>query len=103
LFRVKGRNAQGDLIYLDLTGVVPSAQIRTTEDVLLTSFTCTLTNQSTLPGGVLLRLEDTDTTTLDAPVTDAKWDVELKWPGATGDRKTVLEGTCAITKDYTHA
>jgi hypothetical protein len=102
-FRVKGRNAQGDLIYLDLTGVDPAAQIRSSDGVLLVAFTCTLANQSTLPGGVLLRLEDTDTGPLEAPLTNGKWDVELKWPGVNGDRKTVLEGNVTVTEDYTHA
>lgn len=103
-FRVKGRNGVGDLVYLDLTGVTPSAMIRANIDDVspIVSITCTLANQGTLTGGVLLRLEDTDTDGL-APTTTAVWDCELKWPGATGDRKTVLAGQVTITKDVTHA
>jgi hypothetical protein len=101
-FRVKGKNAQGDLIYLDLTGVTPKSQIRSDADVMVVEMTATLANQSTLPGGVLLRLNDTDTEGL-TPTVTAHWDVELKWPGVNGDRKTVLEGGVTIDEDYTHA
>lgn len=101
-FRVKGRSALGDLVYLDLTGCTPKAQIRATSEsaTVLQEITCTLTDQNTLPGGVLLRLEDSDTSDL-AATTSAKWDVEIKWPGVNGDRKTVLEGTVTVTTDIT--
>jgi hypothetical protein len=104
LVRVKGRNGAGDLVYLDLTGVTPKAQIRTTPDAtsVLAEITCTITDQVTTTGGVLLRLEDTDTSSLQA-TTNAKWDLELKWPGVNGDRKTVVEGNVTVTLDTTHA
>lgn len=103
LARIKGRNAQGDLIYLDLTGVTPTAQIRATIEAatVLAEITCTLTDQGTLTGGVLLRLEDTDTVALTAGM--AVWDLELKWPGVDGDRKTVLGGSVTINPDVTRA
>lgn len=102
-FRAKGRNSSGDLVYLDLTGVTVQSQIRSSQnDNLIVAFTCSITNQTTTPGGVLLRLEDTATSSL-APTSAAKWDVELKWPGVNGDRKTVLEGSVTITADTTHA
>lgn len=104
LARVKGKNALGDLVYLDLTGCTPKAQIRASEDAEtpIAEITCTLTDQVTLAGGILLRLEDTATAAL-APTTSAKWDLEIKWPGVNGDRKTVLAGTVTITADVTRA
>lgn len=103
LFRVKGKDALGDLIYLDLTGCVATSQIRENEDAaaVVATITCTLTDQVTLPGGVLLRLEDTDTAAI--IVDSAMWDVEIKWPGVNGDRKTVLSGLVSMTKDITRA
>lgn len=104
LVRVKGRDGSGNLVYLDLTGVTPKAQVRATaaSATVLVELTCTITDQVATPGGVYLRLEDTTTTPL-APTTNALWDLELKWPGATGDRKTILEGNVTITTDITHA
>lgn len=104
LARVKGRNSLGDLVYLDLTGCTPKAQVRANAEAAspLVEITCTITDQVTLAGGILLRLEDSDTAAL-APTTSAKWDLEIKWPGVDGDRKTVLEGDVTITADVTRA
>lgn len=103
LARVKGRNGVGDLVYLDLTGCTPKAQIRANVNAvgILAEITCTLTNQTTMTGGVLCRLEDTDTSALTPGV--AVWDLEIKWPGVNGDRKTILSGVVTISADITHA
>lgn len=103
LARAKGRNGVGDLVYLDLTGCTPKAQIRASADAVgvLAEITCTLTNQGTMPGGVLCRLEDSTTSTLTPGV--YVWDLEIKWPGANGDRKTILAGEVTVNSDVTHA
>lgn len=103
LARVKGRNGVGDLVYLDLTGCTPKAQIRANPTAVgvLAEITCTLTDQGTMTGGVLCRLEDSVTSALTPG--SYVWDLEIKWPGVNGDRKTILSGQVTINTDITHA
>ena len=104
LVRVKGRDGSGNLVYMDLTGTTPKAQIRATADdpAVIAEITCTITDQVATLGGIYLRLEDTVTSAL-APTTSAVWDLEVKWPDPNGDRKTILSGGVTITRDVTHA
>lgn len=101
--RVKGRDTNGSLVYLDLTGCTPKAQIRSSvsSPTVVAEITCTISDQVTLMGGVYCRLEDTVTDAL-TPGTYV-WDLEIKWPGGTGDRKTILSGAVTINADVTHA
>lgn len=98
-FRVKARNGIGDLVYQDLTGATAKAQIRATKETasVLAEFTCSLSNQTSTPGGVLCRL--TPATTAAITATAGVWDCEILY--ANGDKKTVLAGNVTFTKEVT--
>ena len=82
---------------LNLTGWSGSAHVRRTlDDVLVTPFTVTI-NQPVNPGMVLLELADTVTELM--PVGVYNWDLELV--NAAGLRRTWLQGTFSILKQYT--
>lgn len=98
-FRVKARNALGDMVYQDLTGATGKAQVRAdkTTATVAAEFTCTLSNQSTTPGGMLLHLAPAATTGL--TITAGVWDCQITY--SNGDVKTVLAGNVTVTKEVT--
>lgn len=63
--------------YLDLTGSTVLAQIRESaiSGTVLATFTATLSNQTTTPGGILLALTPALTAAL--PATGGVWDVQV--------------------------
>lgn len=102
LIRVKGRNAVGDMEYLDMTDALPKAQIRAAADAeeILAEFTAVVTDQVTTKGGILYSLSGEDTAVL--VLANAVWDCEVVFPPALGgQRKTLLKGTVTVTKQVT--
>lgn len=101
LLRIKVRDTSGTLIYQDLTGATAKAQIRATasSSTVLAEFSCSLTNQSTLPGGVLIRLTNAQTTAINADV--GVYDAEVTY--ANGDRHTFISGKVTFIKEVTRA
>lgn len=104
-FRVRQRtwdNALGKWVpgaYRDLTGWSVLSQIRVTADAPdppLATFSVTLSNQATTPGGVTLRLAPAVTSALDLPE-GGVWDVQLT-DGA-GDVFTYIAGAVSFEKD----
>lgn len=100
-FRVKARDGSGNMVYQDLTGATPKSQLRATaaSGTVLAELTCTLSDQGTTPGGVLVRLSPAQSAAL-VPGT-AEWDCEILY--ASGDKRTVLKGTATITAEVTRA
>jgi len=87
--------------YRDLTGYEVTAQLRTAADAATVEieFTCVLTNQTTVPGGVLVRATPAQTQAL--IITAGVYDVQLDPDGTGDDKYTYLEGDVTITKDVT--
>lgn len=101
--RVKGRDAQGVLDYLDLTGGTPKSQIRLSVDDAepLAEFNATLTDQATLKGGILYTLTDAQTAALNISSTGV-WDCEILMPVALGGgTRTLLAGSVTVIKQVT--
>lgn len=100
-FRVKARDAGGTLVYQNLTGATVTAQYRETVDSVsaLASFVATLSDQGTMPGGVLLHLSPATTAAL-TQLTGV-WDCQIAY--SADDVKTVLSGTVTVNKDVTRA
>lgn len=100
LLRIKARNNLGDMVYQDLTGAIGKSQIRAdaSSNTVIAEFTCTITDQVTLTGGVLLQLTPAQTSSIVATV--AVWDCEILY--ANGERHTFLSGPVTITKEVTH-
>jgi hypothetical protein len=86
--------------YRDLTGWTVLAQIReTTESAEPTAtFTTTLSNQTTTPGGVELKLAPAVTAAMTLPAAGGGWDVQLT--DLAGDVHTYIEGKVTFEKDY---
>lgn len=87
-------------VYVDLTGRTATGQIRSeaTSEVILATFTCTVLNQTTTPGGVMVTLAPTITAAL--PLTGGVWDVEV----ANADRswvRTPLAGVVTVLPEVT--
>lgn len=87
--------------YLDLTGWVGIAQIRSDpdSDSVIESFSVTLGNQSTAPGSVFVRL--TAAQTSDLAFTSAQWDLQFTLPD--GTVRTYLKGKVTLNKDISRA
>lgn len=85
--------------YIDLTGNVPAAQIRATRDseTIVTSFQCSLSDQSALPGGVLAILLPSQTALLTAQ--SYVYDLQLK--KGTDYVTTYLQGSITATREVT--
>ena len=86
--------------YIDLTGYTNGkAQIRATpaDSTVLAEFTVTLSNQSTIPGGVLLTLTASQTAAL--PTTGGVWDVQLTSP--TAEIRTYIAGAVRVLPEVT--
>lgn len=98
-FRVKARDAGGNLVYQDLTGATPKAQFRpnAASSTITAELTCTLSNQSTTPGGVLVRLSPAQSAGL-APG-NLVWDCEISY--SNGDKRTVLAGAVTVIAEVT--
>lgn len=98
-FRVKARNGVGDLVYLDLTGSTPKAQIRAskTSPTAAAELTANISDQTTLTGGVLLHITPAVSAAL--TLTAGVWDCEILF--ASGDKKTVLAGDVTVTPEVT--
>lgn len=103
LVRMKSRDENGVMVYTDLTGVVPRAQVRPTyaSDVVLVEIDCTLTDQVTLPGGVLLHVDPAVTAALSPTSASALpvWDLELTWSPT--EARTVYEGKVTVDPQVT--
>jgi hypothetical protein len=85
--------------YRDLTGFTPKAQIRSSAgaaDPPALEFVCSLSNQTTTPGGVLVRATPalTEALVIDAGV----YDVQLS-DGT--DKYTYIKGAVAVDPDVT--
>jgi hypothetical protein len=98
-FRVKARDAGGNLVYQDLTGSTAKAQFRVAASAttILAELTCTLSDQVATTGGVLVRLSPAQSAGL-VPG-NAKWDCEISYPN--GDKRTVLAGDVTVTAEVT--
>lgn len=99
-FRVKVRNDQGVVDYQSLASSTPKAQIRASADTggtPLAEFTCTLSNQNTVPGGVTIELSSVQTAGLTA--SSGVWDAEVLYQS--GEKKTFLAGPVTIIKQVT--
>lgn len=83
--------------YLVLTGMTGKAEVRPTPEstTVLATFTVSLSNQTTEPGGVTLTLPAATTLTLSSGV----WDLQFK-DGA-GVVTTYLRGNVTVTKEVT--
>ena len=86
--------------YRDLTGYTVTSQFRSSEDAAdpALTFTCTLTNQTTTPGGVLVRATPAQTAAL--TIFAGGYDVQLATAGMV-DAWTYIEGTVTVDKDWT--
>ena len=100
LVRIKARDALGSLVYMDLTDWTPKAQIRLNvgAPTVLAEFTCTKTDQTIMPGGILLHLDPASTASITA--NEGVWDAEIS--KSTTDKKTFLAGTVTFTAEVTH-
>jgi len=99
-FRVRGKESDGSPgPYVDLTGSTAKSQIRATaaSPTPLAEFTCTLSNQATTPGGVLLTL--TPVQTQDIAETQGVWDVQIT--NAAGEVRTYLAGKVTFVNEVT--
>lgn len=98
-FRVKARDTNGVLVYQDLTGSTVKAQYRANaaSSTVLLEFSCSLSNQSTTAGGVLVHASAAQTTAL--AVMTGMWDCQITYPS--GDVKTVLRGNVTVTTEIT--
>ena len=85
--------------YRDLTGWSVLSQIRESKDAAdpAATFAVTLSNQTTTPGGVTLKLTAAVTKDMVLPPTGGVWDVQLT--DAAGDVHTYIEGSVAFEKD----
>jgi len=86
--------------YVDLTGRTARGQIRATptSETIIASFTCTVLNQTTTPGGVLVTLSPALSAAL--PLDGGVWDVEV----ANADRswvRTPLAGAVTVLAEVT--
>lgn len=101
--RVKARDAGGTMVYQNLTGATPKAQIRQSKSnvTVLVEFTCTLSNQTTTPGGVLVHATPAQTAALAAtsPGAPNVWDLEILY--SNGDKRTILAGNASVTAEVT--
>ena len=103
-FRIRERTWNGTEwvagAYRDLTGWTAKSEIRPDADsnTVLATFTPTLSDQSTVPGGVTLKLSAATTAALNF-TTPAVWDVQLT--DGSGNVHTYMEGTVTLTKDVT--
>lgn len=100
-FRLRAKNTDGTAgAYINLTGCTPKAQIRATSVALpvIAEFVATLSDQNTVPGGVLLKLSPATTAAIVA--TSGVWDAQIT--NAATDVSTYLAGTVTFTSDVTH-
>lgn len=83
--------------YLDLTGSTVLAQVRASvaSSVVLATFSATLTNQTTTPGGITLTLTPTQTSAL--PSTGGVWDVQVT--NGSGVVRTYINGEVAVLQE----
>jgi hypothetical protein len=102
-FRVRTRTWDGTAwvpgAYRDLTGFTPTAQMRSSADAAdpaALTFVCTLANQTTTPGGVLVRA--TPALTAGLAIMAGVYDVQLS-DGT--DKFTYLKGAVAVDPDVT--
>lgn len=98
-FRVRGKLSNGQPgEYVNLTGSIAKSQIRATSKAPTVSaeFTCSISNQTTVPGGVLLRLTPIQTAAIIEST--GMWDVQLD---TATDTYTYLSGTVTIKDDVT--
>lgn len=101
--RVKARDTGGTMVYQNLTGATPKCQMRAAKNnpTVLIEFTCTLSNQTTTPGGVLIHATPANTLGLVAtsPGAPNVWDLEILY--SNGDKKTILAGNASVTAEVT--
>lgn len=105
-FRVRERvydPVLGDFVpgdYINLTGWSGKSQIRATVEAtdVLAEFSVTFTDQTTAPGGVLLRLTAAQTTALPP---SGVWDVQLTNPA--GEIRTFIAGRVTVAREVTRA
>lgn len=98
-FRVRAKNANGTPgEYINLTGYTAKSQIRATSKSVSVSaeFACTIADQVTVPGGVLLRLTPVQTAAILEDT--GAWDVQLS---TVSDTYTYISGTVTIKDDVT--
>ena len=97
--RIKARDNTGSLVYMDLTDWTPKAQVRSdpTSTTVLIEFVCTKTDQTAIPGGVLVHADPALTTGI--AVDNAMWDFQIS--KSTTDRKTVLAGNVTFSGEIT--
>jgi hypothetical protein len=100
-FRVFFRLRDEGGTYIDLTGQIAKAQIRSNTDAptVLAEFSTSIPDQSVLAnrGSVLLTLTSAQTSAL---TTGGVWDVQLQVT-ATGEVNTYLRGTVTVVKEVT--
>ena len=86
--------------YINLTGWTGKSQIRATPEAtaVLAEMSVTLSNQSTTPGGVLLKLTSVQTAALPA---SGVWDVQLT--NTAGEVKTFIGGRVVVPREVTRA
>lgn len=99
--RVRALDANGDPSdYIDLTGSTAKAQIRTDVADLDADpdaeFTCTIGNQSTVPGSLFVELSPAQTAALTA---NGVYDVQITH--ADGRVRTYLQGIVTVIKEVT--
>lgn len=84
--------------YINLTGWTGKSQIRATPDAadVLADFSVTISNQTTTPGGVLLRLTNAQTAALPP---GGVWDVQLI--NTAGEVKTFIGGRVIVPREVT--
>ena len=105
-FRIRSANPDGTPgAYINLTGKFPKAQLRKADNSLITEFSATLGDQTAYPGSVLIRLGPVTTAGL-APMTDAKYDVQVSSVSPatitnSDDNYTYLAGSAKIIADVT--
>jgi hypothetical protein len=97
--RIRALDANGDPgNYLDLTGSTAKAQVRANAaaDPPDAEFTCTLGNQSTVPGSLFVELSPAQTAALTG---NGVYDVQITH--ADGRIRTYLAGTTTLIKEVT--
>lgn len=100
-FRIRQLNADLTLgAYLNLTGYVGAAQVRTSPSAnsVLATFTVTLEDQTSYTGGVTISLTSTITAGL-AVTTSCVWDLQLTSPA--GKVTTYVAGTFSVVAEVT--
>jgi hypothetical protein len=98
-FRVKARDVNGAMVYRNITGAIVTSQVRLAAEATSVqfAFTCTLADQTTTPGGVLIHASPTQTTGV---VGDSSvYDVQIAFTAE--DVRTVLAGTITWIPEVT--